>query len=61
MKLTIKQWMAIKEITTAELAKKTGVSQTTICHIRTGRFKPRLDTLIKIAEALCIEIGDIEL
>lgn len=60
VKLTLKKWMALKEITTAELAKKAGVSEATICHIRTGKFKPRLDTLVKIAEVLCIEIGDIE-
>lgn len=61
MKLTLKQWMALKEVTTAELADKANVSETTICHMRTGKFKPRLDTLIKIANALEIEIGDIEL
>lgn len=61
MRLTLKQWMALKEVTTAELADKAKVSETTICHMRTGKFKPRLDTLIKIANALEIEIGDIEL
>ena len=61
MKLTLKQWMALCDITTAQLAEKAGVSETTICHIRTGKFKPRLDTLIKIAAALNIEISDIEL
>ena len=61
MKLTLKQWMALKEITTAELSEKASVSEATICHMRTGKFKPRLDTLIKIANALEIEIGDIEL
>lgn len=61
MKLTLKQWMALKEITTAELAKKAEVSETTICHMRTGKFQPRLNTLIKIAKVLQVEIGDIEL
>ncbi len=61
MKLTLKQWMALRDLTSAELAEKTGVSETTISNIRTGKFKPRIDTLIKIAEALEIEIGDIEL
>lgn len=59
--LTLKQWMALKELNSAELAKKAGVSETTICHFRTGKFKPRLDTLVKIADALEIEIGDIRL
>lgn len=59
MKLTLKQWMALRELTSAELAEKSGVSETTICHMRTGKFKPRLDTLIKIAKALKVEIGDI--
>ena len=59
--LTLKQWMALKELNSAELANKAGVSETTICHFRTGKFKPRLDTLVKIADALEIEIGDIRL
>lgn len=61
MKLTLKQWMALNNMTTSKLAEKSKVSETTICHMRTGKFKPRLDTLIKIAKALDIEIGDIEL
>ena len=61
MKLTLKQWMAMKDITAEQLSKKAGVSITTISHIRTGKFKPRLDTLLRIAEALGIEIGDIQL
>lgn len=60
-KLTLKQWMALKNVTTAELAEKAGVSEGTICHFRTKKFKPRLDTLLKIAKALEIEIGEIEL
>ena len=61
MKLTIKQWQAMKELTVAQLAEKSGVSETTITHVRTGKFRPRLDTLMKIAEALGVEIGDIAL
>ena len=61
MKLTLKQWMALKEITTAELAKKAEVSEATICHMRTGKFQPRLSTIIKIAKVLQVEIGYIEL
>lgn len=61
VKLTLKQWMAMKDITSKQLAEKAGVSVTTICHIRTKKFKPRLDTLMLIAKALDIEIGDIEL
>lgn len=58
-KLTLKQWMALKELNSAELAEKSGVSETTICHMRTGKYKPRLSTLIAVAKALEIEIGDI--
>lgn len=60
-KLTLKQWMALKDLTSAELAEKSGVSETTICNYRTGKFKPRLVNLIKIADALEVEIGDIEI
>ena len=60
MELTIKQWMAIKEETNASLAEKSGISEATISHVRTGKTKPNLDTLLKIAEALEIKINDIK-
>jgi transcriptional regulator with XRE-family HTH domain len=39
-------------ITQARLAKATGISQTSICHIERGKKEPRASTLAKIADAL---------
>lgn len=61
MELTLKQWMALKEVTTKQLAEQSGVSEATICHIRTGKFKPRLDTLQRITEALELNLSEIKL
>lgn len=60
MKLTLKQWMALKDYSIKKLSKESGVSEATISHFRTGKYKPRLDTLITIAKALSISIEDIE-
>lgn len=60
MKLTLKQWMALKGYSIKKLSKESGVSEATISHFRTGKYKPRLDTLITIAKALSISIEDIE-
>lgn len=60
MKLTLKQWMALKDLNIKQLSEKSGVSEATISHFRTGKFKPRLDTLITIAKALDLSIEDIE-
>lgn len=60
MELTIKQWMGLKEISVRELAEKSGVSEATICHMRTGKHKPSLETLKRITEALEINLADVK-
>jgi len=61
MELTLKQWMALKDVTTKQLAERSGVSEATICNVRTGKFQPRLDTLKKLAAALELKLADIKL
>lgn len=48
-----------KDITQEELAEKIGTSQTWIAYIETGRNKPNLDMLGKIARALGVQVKDL--
>ena len=59
-KLTIAQWMGLKEVKGFELAEKTGLTEATISKIRNGG-KPSLESLQKIADALEIGIDEIEI
>lgn len=61
MELTIKQWMALKDVTVRELSEKTGVSEATICHIRMQKTKPRVDTLQRITKVLGITLAEVRL
>lgn len=61
MELTLKQWMALKDVTIKELAQRSGLSEATICHIRTGKHKPNINTLQKLAAALDLKLADIKL
>jgi transcriptional regulator with XRE-family HTH domain len=60
-KLTINQWMGLKEINGETLASMTGLTESTISNIRSRKVKPSLDSLIKIAESLGIKLDDIEI
>ena len=48
-----------RHITTAALAKKPGVSQSTITRIENNMEDPRLSTLVAIARALHVHITDL--
>lgn len=48
-----------KDITQEELAEKIGVSQTWIAYLETGRNKPNLKMLEKIAKALGVKVKDL--
>ena len=48
-----------RHITTAALAKKSGVSQSTITRIENNMEDPRLLTLVAIARALHVTITDL--
>ena len=56
----LKYWQDIKHVTTAELAEKSGVPDTTITKIRTRVTKnPNMDTLQRLAKALDVSINDL--
>ncbi len=48
-----------KDITQEALAEKIGVSQTWIAYIETGRNKPNLKMLEKIARALGVKVNEL--
>lgn len=48
-----------KDITQEELAEKIGTSQTWIAYIETGRNKPNLEMLEKIAKTLGVKTKDL--
>lgn len=56
----LKYWQDIRELTTAELAEKANVPDTTITKIRTRVTKnPNAETLQRLAKALDISINDL--
>jgi len=57
---TLKQLREKQYISQEDLAKKTGVSPSTINRLENGLQKPRWVTIRKLAEALGVEPGDIE-
>lgn len=57
--LRIKEICKEKGITLNVLAEKIGVSQPSISGIATGRQKPSLDTIEKLAEALEVPVSEL--
>jgi transcriptional regulator with XRE-family HTH domain len=57
---TIKKKRTEKGLTQAQLAEKSGLQQSHISRLEAGRYSPSWKTLGKIAEALGIEIGDLD-
>ena len=45
-----------KKLTSYQVAKATGVSQSTLSDWKTGRSKPKIDKLIKIADYLGVDV-----
>ncbi|MEQ3689965.1 MAG: helix-turn-helix transcriptional regulator [Flavobacterium sp.] len=58
LKLRVKEIMSLKGINREELAKKVGVSMTTISNISTETNLPTIDLLMQIAQALNVDIRE---
>lgn len=58
-KLKIKELCAAKGLTQKELAAMVEITTTSLSQIITGKQKPSLDTLEKIAAALCVGVADL--
>lgn len=61
MEIKILVWEARnrKNISLEKLAELSGVSSSTINRIETGKTSPTMDKLLKIAEALHVEVTDL--
>ncbi|WP_416188163.1 helix-turn-helix domain-containing protein [Clostridium perfringens] len=54
----IKELRIANELTIKDLSKKTGIGQSTISELETGKAKkPRFDTLVKIANVLEVDVN----
>jgi transcriptional regulator with XRE-family HTH domain len=56
MDLRIKEIMSERNVTSAWLAEKVGISKVAVSNIVTGKSSPSLDNLLKIADALNVSI-----
>lgn len=56
MELRIKEIMNERNITSAWLSEKVGISKVAISNIITGKSSPSLDNILKIADALGVDI-----
>ncbi|EDK34024.1 helix-turn-helix domain-containing protein [Clostridium kluyveri] len=56
----LKKIREIKGITKYRLSKKSGISQSYICEIESGKYtNPSIDIVLKLAEALEISISEL--
>ena len=58
-KLTLRQWMAMRNITGKELAKKVNVSYPTVTNWRNGYTQPNSKYVPKILEVLNVSYDDV--
>lgn len=49
--------MAQKDLTAAELSRRTGIDRSTICHYLRGDYLPKFDKIEKIASALGVPVA----
>lgn len=59
MDLIIKEIMNERNVTSAWLADKVGISKVAVSNIVTGKSSPSLDNIIKIADALNVSITEL--
>lgn len=59
MNLQLKEIMSTRNVTSALLAEKVGVSKVAVSNIVTGKSVPSLDTLMKMTNVLDITISEL--
>ncbi len=57
---TLKEVRLRQFLTQADLAQSSGIAETTICKLETGKHIPRISTMRRLARALGVLPGDIE-
>lgn len=55
----LKELLAARKMTQAELSRRAGVSTTTIRRLRNGKSRPRARTLERLAAALKVSVADL--
>lgn len=59
MNLQLKEIMSTRNVTSALLAEKVGVSKVAVSNIVTGKSIPSLDTLMKMTNVLNVTISEL--
>lgn len=54
-------YLGVRRMSQVELARRTGISRTSINQYCNGVFKPRVETAILLAEALNVQLPDLEI
>ncbi len=54
--MDIKKLREAKKMSQTSLAKASGIAQSTLCYIETGQKNPSINTVIKLANALEIDL-----
>lgn len=55
--MDIKKLRMDKKMSQASLAQASGLAQSTICYIETGQKNPSINTVIKLADALGVDVA----
>lgn len=59
IKMDLKKLREEKKISQASLAKAAGIAQSTVCYIETGKKNPSIKTVIKLANALDLDLNNL--
>jgi DNA-binding XRE family transcriptional regulator len=59
LKHKIVYWRTKRDLTQRELAEKVGISGPAIAAYETGKAKPRIETLFRLAQALDVEVSEL--
>lgn len=59
LKHKIVYWRQKRDLTQRELAEKVGVTGAAIAQYETGKAKPRINTLFRLAQALDVEVSEL--
>jgi transcriptional regulator with XRE-family HTH domain len=57
---TIKEWRIKRAISQRELARRSGIALSSICHYETDKHKPTFANRHKIAKALSVPVEEID-
>ena len=58
--MKLRELRITQQLTQSALAEKSGVTKPTISHIECQTFPPRMETMLKVAKALEVQLTDID-